>query len=223
MTEAEWMADPDPAAMTEFVRRSGNDRKLRLFACLCCRHVCEGIDRGATPPEIEVAELVAEGLEEARALEYARYRLEVRRYPSLRAANVLRAALSDNPLDAADRTSSSLIDFFVYRRLEQPDREGLPLDSPEWDKRVRRKLAAFLREIFGSPFRSITMSSSWLTSDVVGVARGIYDDRAFDRLPILADALLDAGCDNEDILAHCRSDGPHVRGCWVVDLVLGKS
>ena len=50
----------------------------------------------------------------------------------------------------------------------------------------------------------------------------MHDDRAFDRLPILADALEDAGCDNADVLAHCRGEGPHVRGCWVVDLILGK-
>jgi hypothetical protein len=54
------------------------------------------------------------------------------------------------------------------------------------------------------------------------IAQGIYEERAFDRLPILHDALLDAGCDNEDMLTHCRSEGPHVRGCWVVDLILGK-
>ena len=57
---------------------------------------------------------------------------------------------------------------------------------------------------------------------MLGLARGIYEDRAFDRLPLLADALMDAGCADEQILAHCRSEGPHVRGCWVVDLVLGK-
>jgi hypothetical protein len=58
---------------------------------------------------------------------------------------------------------------------------------------------------------------------VVALARGIYDDRAFDRLAILADALQDAGCDNADVLGHCRGPGPHVRGCWVVDLLLGNS
>jgi hypothetical protein len=63
----------------------------------------------------------------------------------------------------------------------------------------------------------------WRTSDTLGLARGIYEDRAFDRLPLLADALMDAGCDDEQILAHCHSPGPHVRGCWVVDLVLGKA
>jgi hypothetical protein len=63
----------------------------------------------------------------------------------------------------------------------------------------------------------------WLTSTVVDLARAIYQERAFDRLPVLADALADAGCDSEEIIAHCRSDGPHVRGCWVVDLLLGRS
>jgi hypothetical protein len=66
------------------------------------------------------------------------------------------------------------------------------------------------------------MDPNWLTSTVVSLVQAIYDDRAFDRLPILSDALQDAGCENEDILNHCRSGGTHVRGCWVVDLLLGK-
>jgi hypothetical protein len=69
---------------------------------------------------------------------------------------------------------------------------------------------------------SLLPDPSWLTPAVVTLARTIYDDRAFHDLPILADALLDAGCDNEDVLAHCRGPGPHVRGCWVIDLILGK-
>ena len=63
---------------------------------------------------------------------------------------------------------------------------------------------------------------AWNDGTVRRITEGIYEERAFDRLPILHDALLDAGCDNEDILAHCRSAGPHVRGCWVIDLILGK-
>jgi hypothetical protein len=62
----------------------------------------------------------------------------------------------------------------------------------------------------------------WRTSDVIGLARGISEDQAFERLPILGDALMDAGCEGEQIIAHCRGEGPHVRGCWVVDLILGK-
>ncbi|MBN9117823.1 MAG: hypothetical protein J0I06_01415 [Planctomycetes bacterium] len=85
----------------------------------------------------------------------------------------------------------------------------------------QRELGIF-RDIFGNPFCPVAVEPSWLTSDVRALATGIYEDRAFDRMPILADALQDAGCDNDDILSHCRQPGEHVRGCWVVDLVLGK-
>jgi hypothetical protein len=77
--------------------------------------------------------------------------------------------------------------------------------------------------VFGNPFRPVEADPSWLTSDVLALARGIYEEKAFDRMPILADALQDAGCANEDVLTHCRDTTVrHVRGCWVVDLVLGK-
>ncbi|WP_439623788.1 hypothetical protein [Gemmata sp.] len=79
-----------------------------------------------------------------------------------------------------------------------------------------------VHEFFGNPFRPVALDPAWCTSTVVALARGIYDERAFDRMPILADALQDAGCDSADVLTHCRGPGPHARGCWVVDLVLGK-
>jgi hypothetical protein len=83
-------------------------------------------------------------------------------------------------------------------------------------------LTTLLRDIFGNPFRPVTGDPFSLTLTVRTLAEGIYADHGFDRLPILADALQDGGCVNADILTHCRGDGPHVRGCWVVDLVLGK-
>jgi len=83
-------------------------------------------------------------------------------------------------------------------------------------------LAALLRDIFGNPFRPVTFAPRWLTSNVVNLASAIYQERAFDRMPILADALVDSGCENETIVAHCLGERPHVRGCWVVDLLLGK-
>jgi hypothetical protein len=78
------------------------------------------------------------------------------------------------------------------------------------------------RDIFGNPFRPILLHPTWRSNNVLALAQAIYDERAFDRLPILGDALEDAGCDNIDILNHCREPAEHVRGCWVVDLVLGK-
>jgi hypothetical protein len=86
----------------------------------------------------------------------------------------------------------------------------------------RNALAEVVRDIFGNPFRPVTTDPRWRTSTAVALARAIYADRAFDRLPILADALEEAGCDNPDVLDHCRDDGPHARGCWVADMVLGK-
>jgi len=79
-----------------------------------------------------------------------------------------------------------------------------------------------LRDIFGNPFRPVTVDPAWQTATVVALAEAIYADRAFDRLPILADALEEAGCLNGDLLNHCRQPGEHVRGCWAVDLLLSK-
>lgn len=79
-----------------------------------------------------------------------------------------------------------------------------------------------LRDIFGNPFRPVMVSPVWQMANVLALAQAIYEDRAFDRMPILADALEDAGCTNQEVLGHCRGPGPHVRGCWVLDLLLGK-
>ncbi|MBY0457407.1 MAG: hypothetical protein K2V38_08730 [Gemmataceae bacterium] len=84
-------------------------------------------------------------------------------------------------------------------------------------------LAPLLREIVGSPFRP-PFNPQWRTSTAVALARGIYTDRASDRMPILADALQDAGCYDHDVLNHCRNTNkPHAHGCWLIDAVLGQS
>ena len=80
-----------------------------------------------------------------------------------------------------------------------------------------------VRDIFGNPFRPVTLDPVWLSSTVRDLAYTIYDERVFERMPILGDALMDAGCDSDEIIQHCQGPGLHVRGCWVVDLVLGKS
>jgi hypothetical protein len=93
-----------------------------------------------------------------------------------------------------------------------------PLDQPAQVK--------LIRDVYGNPFRRVTADAIWLAwneGTVMKLAQAIYEENAFDRMPILADALEDAGCDNVDILEHCRGPGPHVRGCWVLDLLLGKS
>jgi hypothetical protein len=89
------------------------------------------------------------------------------------------------------------------------------------DGHLRIQEAVF-RDIVGDPFQPVAFDARWRTADVLGLARAIYEDRAFDRLPILADALMDVGCEDEAVLGHCKGPGPHARGCWVIDAVLGK-
>ncbi len=99
-------------------------------------------------------------------------------------------------------------------------------DNREFPAEFLAEVAAqadLLRDIFGNPFRSAEFKLEWLTSDVLALARGIYNESAFDRMPILADALQDAGCDDLDLLDHCREPGNHVRGCWVIDRLLGRT
>ena len=98
-----------------------------------------------------------------------------------------------------------------------PERSGLAWAEAEAEH------ASLLRDIFGNPFRPVTVDPSWLTSTVVAVARQMYESRDFSPMPILADALQDSGCEEERVLGHCRGPGPHVRGCWVCDLILGKA
>ncbi|HEY1189515.1 MAG TPA: hypothetical protein VGE74_17855 [Gemmata sp.] len=85
--------------------------------------------------------------------------------------------------------------------------------------KFRRKL---VHELFGNPFRPVTFASEWRTDTATALAREMYESRDFSAMPILADALQDAECDSADVLDHCRGEGSHVRGCWVVDLLLGK-
>jgi hypothetical protein len=108
----------------------------------------------------------------------------------------------------------------IARQSEAP-RTFLSFDHKR--QKEQRLQAEFLRDIIGNPFRPVAVMVSWRTPLADGLATSIHADQAFDRLPILADALEDAGCDNADLLGHLRGPGPHVRGCWALDLLLGKA
>jgi hypothetical protein len=96
----------------------------------------------------------------------------------------------------------------------------LALDA--WDSISPQRHREILRDLFGNPFQPVALNPSWRTPTVLALAQEIYDSRAFNRLPALANALEEAGCRDADLLAHCRGAGPHVKGCWAVDLLLGK-
>ena len=108
-------------------------------------------------------------------------------------------------------------------RHRSPGIKMVELAFQEGMSAERSRQARVLRCIFGNPFRPVAADPSWLTSSVVALTNAIYFGRAFDRLPVLADALEEAGCNHPDVLSHCRGEGVHDRGCWVVDLVLGKA
>jgi hypothetical protein len=119
--------------------------------------------------------------------------------------------------------ASQTFEAVMYWRQGWAAEAGLAGAAWEGEETFRRRTAAALRrDIFGNPFRPVAFAPQWRTNTVLALALQMYDSRDFSAMPILADALQDAGCDSEDALDHCRGGGPHVRGCWVVDLVLGQ-
>ncbi|OAI55152.1 hypothetical protein AYO44_00105 [Planctomycetaceae bacterium SCGC AG-212-F19] len=120
------------------------------------------------------------------------------------------------PAIACDNDGANIA-YDVYQHLLELTPEPNRSLRHAWARRV-------ICCIFGSlPYRSVAVDPAWRTGNVVALAQTIYDERPFDRMPILADALEDAGCTSADVLDHCRQPGEHVRGCWVVDLLLGKA
>ena len=213
MTDDEWLTCLDPDLLLDAARvaKRLNARKSRLYGCACFRLVWDQIATPDVRVAVEKSEQRADRLISDQELERYRYPLGdknnvVDHWLSLAIQSL--AMTNSNPSYVAWSVRSST-ENDIYRHA----RRGLPC---RWQ-------ADLVREVVGNPYRAVTFESRWRTSDVLGLARAIYEDLAFDRMPILADALMDAGCADEQVLAHCRGDGPHVRGCWVVDLVLGKS
>jgi len=212
MTEAEWLECTNPTFMWWFVEGKTSDRKLRLVACACCRRIWHLLSDERSKALVETAENLADGLVTAEeSKRFLRQGSEVDRIPlGIDEYSVARSALISHSAvtRAVPSLAASLVETFGGSRREEAGSQ-----------------CVVFRDIFGNPFRPAPFNSSWLAwngSTIPRLAQAIYDERAFDRLPILADALEDAGCDNVDILSHLRGPGPHVRGCFVLDLLLGK-
>jgi hypothetical protein len=217
MTEAEWLAT-DLMTMWRYLADKASERKLRLVAVACCRELWEFIRDERGRRATVVAERYADGMATAGELQAAYedaavLEPEIDSYPAEKAsawvAHQSAVVASENALGHSATGAYDVPGHFLLWRRQK--------------KRMRKFSVKLLREVFGNPFHPVAADPSWRTSTVVSLAEGIYADRAFDRLPILADALQDAGCENPDVLGHCRGPGPHARGCWVVDLLLGKT
>jgi hypothetical protein len=236
LNEAEWLACAHPKPMLDFLRGKASDRKLRLFACVCCRSFLPKLYSEQRIAEqriaVELAERLADGMaseeERRQALMDAEGALDVlfpggNNSAAQAAVNKL-ASIASSATHAREVALTPAGAFFVHG----------PLTHAIMIHGDCRWLASLLRDIFGNPFRPSPPLPpavlAWNDRTIPRIAQVIYDDR---KLPegtlnsgtqsILADALLDAGCDNDDLIQHCRSEGPHVRGCWAVDLILGKS
>lgn len=128
-------------------------------------------------------------------------------------ATLRRGDAGPAPVTAAGLTRDWRVDWGNFR----PEHPAAGADAAAWQRRLETALALTFAADPAPPRAGPEVNPAWLTEAVVGLAHGIVADRAFDRLPILADALEDAGCADEDVLAHCRAGGPHARGCAVVD------
>jgi hypothetical protein len=249
MTEAEWLASTDVREMYVFLRdravpggaaahRLSVNRKLRLFGVACCRRIMHLIPVAASRELVEVTERFADGLVTGQELgdavaasmraceEHSRRLAAVGGRPWRHEPHAINAVSRIHRTESAGRSividaaaSAWVWAAAVYQNLEGGD-AGRELLAAEYARQ-----ADLLRDIAGNPFRPAAVEPAWLAWNdrcVERMAQGIYEERAFDRLPILHDALLDAGCDDGDILAHCRTSEGHVRGCWAIDLLLGK-
>jgi hypothetical protein len=230
MNEQQWEAAEDPIDMLLRPPPSitATDRKIRLFSCACCRRIWDKM-RSENRQVVELAERYADGL--ASGAELAIREKDCRLYQDVNDPEILQ---EDRPpeywCDVASwhSVTAQAVDGFyevcdATRRVAR-DRSG------EWEDVVQARL---LRDLFGPlPFRPVTISPAILTWNddlVVRLAQAAYDGRQMPagtldngRLAVLADALEEAGCTSEDVLGHLRGPGPHVRGCWVVDLLLGR-
>ena len=214
MKKARWLGARDPEKMLTFLTPRVSGRKLRLFACACCRRLWSELPDERSRKAVEEAERFVD----ARTNQ-ERHQLRITRRGAMAveadtggslAARAARAAVARSYFDAARQASH----YAVMARRAVGDLEGIAEHLAQ---------AHLLREICGHLFLDeASFNPRWRTATALSLAEGIYADHAFDRMPILADALEDAGCTNAEILDHCRGPGPHVRGCWAVDLVLGR-
>jgi hypothetical protein len=224
MTEDEWRAFRHPEAMLNALGERVTERKCRLLACACCRRIWHLMTDARVREAVEIAERLADGLATQRQRKAA-YALmhEIRSaadpatdYRAFSSAMCAHFALSP----AANRQAA-----IMNSAGDTANAVGYAVEHCDGRSKEAEHVAQsdLVRDLFGNPYRPVVLDSTWRTDTVLSFAKQMYESRDFSAMPILADALQDAGCDNADILDHCRGTGSHVRGCWVVDLILGKT
>ena len=246
MTEAEWLACADPQPMIEFLGRRASDRKVRLFAVACCRRVWASLEHEEFREAVLKAEAFADGLADRDALLQAHEKgraifvtlhdgkdngpgaaLTASAFPGPKKSILQRIvdALDDpgweDEFDKGDRLAPALVTARHAAHAAATLRGVRNVLYTAATLAEHRAQTELVRCLFGNPFRSRPIVGE-STGAARGLAAGIYEERAFDRMPALAESLQATGCANHEILDHCRSGLEHARGCWVLDLLLGK-
>ncbi|AMV29304.1 hypothetical protein VT84_33220 [Gemmata sp. SH-PL17] len=219
MNEQMWLMDDgdDFMRLVKFAANKVSERKIRLFTVGSCRLIWTLITKKPYRVAVEVAEAFADGEATKKALTAARIAARTtvaaeKKYAKLQVAAACLDTVNANVVSGAFGASVDVPSAALYRGTDDWDYDATKLT-----------ILALLRDVVGPlPFRKVTVKPAWRTSTAVALASQMYEARDFSAMPILGDALQDAGCDNDEVLDHCRGPGPHVRGCWVVDLVLGK-
>jgi hypothetical protein len=210
MTEEQWLTGKVPRKLLDYAevylkaaRTKAGRRKLRLYACACCRRIWASLPEEPHRRAVEAAEAHADGRLDGTGL-----------------AAVLSAAL---PALGGSWGGTAVRQLLKPRFGDSIRADLYAAWAATQPREEARAQADVVRDLFGNPFRPAGVKRPWLTwngGTVVGLARQIYTERAFDRLPLLADALEDAGCDSADLLDHLRNNREHFVGCWALDLLI---
>jgi hypothetical protein len=230
MTEREWLQATDPAPMFRLVSDLATDRKLRLLACACCRHIWPLLKDEEARHAVGMAELYADGLIERDSLIRAAKALLLPEWPGSGPKTFNWRPVTKGI--AADMTDPRT---YVWLTAEAGVTELTSgLVAAKWMEDGARFVSSqiqvgLLHELFGNPFCPISLDPSWLTPDAVALAQAAYENRSLpsgtldnDRLAVLGDALEEAGCTAAALFNHLRGPGTHYRGCWLVDALLAK-
>jgi hypothetical protein len=225
MTEQEWLTTTNPYDLTHY-KACRSERKRRLLSCAFARHALFLIPDERYHLAVEMAERYADGIatdDEVRATR-----------------RVMNKAWKDRQFMEAGHHAATAVLATLNKEAvgavhgwEAAAAARASLARPAWDRgrdEETRNQCILAHDVFGNPFRPVTIDPKWLTGNVLGLAQAVYEGRHMpegtldlNRLAILADALEESGCDNSDILTHCRQWELHVRGCWVVDLLMCKN
>jgi hypothetical protein len=230
MNEGEWQGGMDVAAMLEYLAGKVSERKLRLFACACVRYYWNRFHYRPPREAVEMAERLAEGEAEVGEVEEMRQNAEVsaanapflEQYAYAAAAATLDPTALEAAGNARETCRQQAVRDAAYELI--PGENEATINAAASAAECRRQ-ANLLREVFGNPFRPVQINPDWLSvsSGAAGAMAQVIDaDHRFEELPYLADALMDAGCNDVVLLEHLRQPTGHVRGCWALDALLGR-